>query len=203
MGRGNARRVKPSVTPSVRCIIGNHGQHRAHAGRRGVGAGRGRPSCSLPRPGRGVRRQSAGHHRTDRRAGRPPFRLPHDAPRDHALVGRRRRPDRRADAGGGRRHDVVGQTPRARRAVVAVDPRAHRRDRLESSGDGLAGLVRPAAVPAVERPVVLRRLGRDRRSLLLAGTARGPGVGRATAPGQAALLRDRPRRVQRGGTLVR
>src|SRR5207247_8673218 len=40
-----------------------------------------------------------------------------------------------------------------------------------------SGLVRPASVPAVERALVLRGLGRDRRSILLGGAARRTGVG--------------------------
>src|SRR2546421_8773511 len=55
----------------------------------------------------------------------------------------------------------------------------HFGDRAESPLSRLAGVVRPAAVPPLEQPLVLRRLGGDRRSRVLARATRGAAVGRA------------------------
>src|SRR6266404_359716 len=57
--------------------------------------------------------------------------------------------------------------------------RARRRNRRESPLPRLAGILRFATVPSLERAMVLRRLARYRRSFFLAGTARVARVGRA------------------------
>src|SRR3989454_984876 len=83
------------------------------------------------------------------------------------------------------------------------------RDRRESPVPRLAGILRFTTVPALERAVVLRRLGRDRRSRLLGGAARGARLGRPAPLGTGArvprhapwrhdagvVARPRPRRV--------
>src|SRR5207247_6779293 len=72
----------------------------------------------------------------------------------------------------------VAHARRRRRATsVALDRGLRRRRRREPPLPRLAGLVRPASVPAVERALVLRGLGGDRRSILLGGAARRTGVG--------------------------
>src|SRR3989449_2075769 len=82
-------------------------------------------------------------------------------------------------------------------------------DRRESPVPRLAGILRFTTVPALERAVVLRRLGRDRRSRLLGGAARGARLGRPAPLGTGArvprhapwrhdagvVARPRPRRV--------
>src|SRR5207253_4104887 len=68
---------------------------------------------------------------------------------------------------------------RIRGAVLEMAGPVHFGDRAESPLSRLAGVVRPAAVPALEQPLVLRRLGGDRRSRVLARAARDAAVGRA------------------------
>src|SRR5216683_2022171 len=109
------------------------------------------------------------------RRGRVP-RLPS---RDHALLpggrGRDRGPDRR----GYRPPAPVGSPRGCPPTALALDRRVRRRNRRESPLPRLAGILRFATVPSLERAVVLRRLDRNRRSFFLAGTARGARVGRA------------------------
>src|SRR5439155_27375112 len=79
----------------------------------------------------------------------------------------------------GARRAVVVAPPGAARGALEMARPVHFRDRPESPLSRLAGVLRPAAVPPLEQPLVLRRLGGDRRSRVLARAARGSAVGRA------------------------
>src|SRR5439155_7898292 len=136
-------------------------------------------------------------------------RIPGLPSRDHALLrgcrGRGRGPDRSVWHPAA----TLGGSGDAAPTVLALGCRVCRHDRRESSVPGLAGILRFATVPALERPVVLRRLGRDRRSVLLGGAARGARLGRPAPLGTGArvprhapwrhdagvVARPRPRRV--------
>src|SRR3989442_15813557 len=73
-------------------------------------------------------------------------------------------------------------------AILALGRRVRHRERRESPLLGLAGILRFATVPPLERAVVLRRLGRDRRSVLLGGAARGARLGCAAPLGAGARV---------------
>src|SRR6266704_558851 len=136
-------------------------------------------------------------------------RIPGLPSRDHALLrgcrGRGRGPDR----SGWRPAAAVGASGDGARTALALGRHVRHRDRRESPVPRLAGILRFATVPALERAVVLRRLGRDRRSLLLGGAARGARLGRQAPLGTGARVprhapwrhdagvvgRPRPRRV--------
>src|SRR3989475_8930681 len=129
--------------------------------------------------------------------------------RDHALLrgcrGRGRGPDRSVWHPAA----TLGGSGDAAPTVLALGCRVCRHDRRESAVPRLAGILRFATVPALERAVVLRRLGRDRRSLLLGSAARGARLGRPAPLGTGARVprhapwrhdagvvgRPRPRRV--------
>src|SRR5260370_1540656 len=83
-----------------------------------------------------------------------------------------------------------------------MDRRLRRHDRAEPPVPRLAGVLRAAAVPAVERALVLRRLGGDRRSLLLGRAPRGAGVGRAAALGTGPRLPGRAARARHAGAVA-
>src|SRR5256714_10996186 len=104
-------------------------------------------------------------------------RIPGLPSRDHALLrgcrGRGRGPDRSR----WRRAAAVGASGDGARTALALGRHVRHRDRRESPVPRLAGILRFATVPALERAVVLRRLGRDRRSLLLGSAPRGPRPG--------------------------
>src|SRR5207253_2449920 len=136
-------------------------------------------------------------------------RIPGLPSRDHALLrgcrGRGRGPDRSVWPPAA----TVGASGDGARTALALGRHVRHRDRRESPVPRLAGILRFATVPALERAVVLRRLGRDRRSLLLGGAARGARVGRPATLGTRArvprhtpwrhdagvVARPRPRRV--------
>src|SRR2546426_4005483 len=136
-------------------------------------------------------------------------RIPGLPSRDHALLrgcrGRGGGPDR----SGWRPAAAVGASGDGAHTALALGRHVRHRDRRESPVPRLAGILRFATVPALERAVVLRRLGRDRRSLLLGGAARGARVGRSATLGTRArvprhapwrhdagvVARPRPRRV--------
>src|SRR2546428_2645611 len=136
-------------------------------------------------------------------------RIPGLPSRDHALLrgcrGRGRGPVR----SGWRAAAAVGASGDGARTALALGRHVRHRDRRESPVPRLAGILRFATVPALERAVVLRRLGRDRRSLLLGGAARGARLGRPAPLGTGARVprhapwhhdaavvgRPRPRRV--------
>src|SRR6266699_1444283 len=136
-------------------------------------------------------------------------RIPGLPSRDHALLrgcrGRGRGPDRFVWP----RAATVGASGDGAPTALALGCRLCRRDRRESPVPRLAGILRFATVPALERAVVLRRLGRDRRSVLLGGAARGARLGRPAPLGTGArvprhtpwrhdagvVARPRPRRV--------
>src|SRR2546426_3964827 len=129
--------------------------------------------------------------------------------RDHALLrgcrGRGRGPDRSVWPPAA----TVGASGDGARTALALGRHVRHRDRRESPVPRLAGILRFTTVPALERAVVLRRLGRDRRSLLLGGAARGARLGRPAPLGTGArvprhapwrhdagvVARPRPRRV--------
>src|SRR2546429_6719105 len=73
-------------------------------------------------------------------------------------------------------------------AILALGRRVRHRERRESPLLGLAGILRFATVPPLERALVLRRLGRDRRSVLLGGAARGTRLGCAPPLGAGARV---------------
>src|SRR5881296_1139133 len=136
-------------------------------------------------------------------------RIPGLPSRDHALLrgcrGRGRGPDR----SGWRPAAAVGPAGVGARTALALGRHVRHRARRESPVPRLAGILRFATVPALERAVVLRRLGRDRRSVLLGGAARGARLGRPAPLGTGArvprhapwrhdagvVARPRPRRV--------
>src|SRR5437762_1641499 len=136
-------------------------------------------------------------------------RIPGLPSRDHALLrgcrGRGRGPDRSVWPPAA----TVGASGDGARTALALGRHVRHRDRRESPVPRLAGILRFATVPALERAVVLRRLGCDRRSLLLGGAARGARVGRSATLGTRArvprhapwshdagvVARPRPRRV--------
>src|SRR5206468_8164518 len=78
--------------------------------------------------------------------------------------------------------------------TMALGRRQRDRDRRESPVPRLAGILRFATVPTLEHRVVLRRLGRDRRSVLLGGAAHGARVGRPATLGTGARVPHRARR---------
>src|SRR5690348_17918208 len=98
-------------------------------------------------------------------------RIPGLPSRDHALLRRCR--------GGGCGPDrsvwppvaTVGASDDGAPTALALGCRVCRRDRRQSPVPRLAGILRFATVPTVDRAVVLRRLGCDRRSDLLGGAA--------------------------------
>src|SRR3989454_3961845 len=137
-------------------------------------------------------------------------RIPGLPSRDHALLrgcrGRGGGPDR----SGWRPAAAVGASGDGAHTALALGRHVRHRDRRESPVPRLAGILRFATVPALERAVVLRRLGRDRRSLLLGSAARGARLGRPAPLGTGArvprhapwrhdagvVARPRPRRVR-------
>src|SRR3989442_13195347 len=104
------------------------------------------------------------------------------APRDYPFAAGRRDRDRRAHAPRVARRAVVVAPPGAARAAVELARPVHLGDRPQSPVSRLAGVIPPAAVPPLERPLVLRRLGGYRRSPGLARAAPGAAVGRAAPP---------------------
>src|SRR5439155_479887 len=126
-------------------------------------------------------------------------RIPGLPSRDHALLrgcrGRGRGPDRSVWPPAA----TVGASGDGARTALALGRHVRHGDRRESPVPRLAGILRFATVPALERAVVLRRLGRDRRSLLLGGAARGARVGRpATLGTRARVPRHTPWRYDAG-----
>src|SRR5581483_7916627 len=87
-------------------------------------------------------------------------------------------------------------------ARVALGGGLRRRCGGEPPLPRLAGVLRPAAVPALERALVLRRLGGDRGPVFLGGAAHGPRLGRPAPLGAGPRVRDAVRGgggARRGG----
>src|SRR2546430_2409054 len=128
------------------------------------------------------------------RSGRPSW--------DHALLpgcgSRDPGPHRSgwADAG------PLGRPPGGAPPTLALGRRVCHRDRRESPLPRLAGVLRFATTPSLERAVVLRRLGRDRRSVLLGGAARGARVGRSATLGSGAHVSRHARRGHDAGAVA-
>src|SRR2546429_2652127 len=136
-------------------------------------------------------------------------RIPGLPSRDHALLrgcrGRGRGPDRSVWPPAA----TVGASGDGARTALALGRHVRHRDRRESPVPRLAGILRFATVPALERAVVLRRLGCGRRSLPPGRAARGARLGRPAPLGTGARVprhapwhhdaavvgRPRPRRV--------
>src|SRR5712691_10803417 len=140
---------------------------------------RGRRKC----PGLGRAVVEAGLMGAPRRG-----RVPGLPSRDYALLRRGRGRDRGPDRCGYRPPAPVGPPRGSPPTALALGRRVRDRDRRESPLPRLAGILRFATVPSLERAVVLRRLDRNRRSLFLAGTARGARVGRAPPLGTGARI---------------
>src|SRR5437870_5609773 len=127
----------------------------------GVSAGRrmdrrGRRKC----PGLGRAVVEAGLMGAPRRE-----RVPGLPSRDYALLRRGRGRDRGPDRCGYRPPAPVGPPRGCPPTALALGRRVRDRDRRESPLPRLAGILRFATVPSLERAVVLRRLDRNRRSL--------------------------------------
>src|SRR2546423_6821658 len=192
-------------------------------GRSVTAATSGRPRRAGPRR-RGSRRTGRRMDRRDRRqcaglvrartetglvAPARGGRIPGLPSRDHALLRRCRGRGRGPDRSGWRPAAAVGASGDGARTALALGRHVRHRDRRESPVPRLAGILRFATVPALERAVVLRRLGRDRRSLFLGRRARGGRLGRPAPLGTGARVprhapwrhdagvvgRPRPRRV--------
>src|SRR2546427_11203005 len=101
-----------------------------------------------------------------------------------------------ADAG------PLGRPPGGAPPTLALGRRVCHRDRRESPLPRLAGVLRFATTPSLERAVVLRRLGRDRRSVLLGGAARGARVGLSATLGSGAHVSRHARRGHDAGAVA-